>query len=54
MSKFPFDPFLRGRFFVVKKVFKKMVKSKKKIFKESLLQKIANFESKNLRNIGKW
>ena len=32
---------------MVKKVFKKMVKSKKKIFKESLLQKIANFESKN-------
>ena len=47
VSKFPFDPFLRGRFFVVKKIFKKMVKSKKKIFKKSLLQKIANFESKN-------
>ena len=47
VSKFPFDSFLRRRYFVVKKIFKKMVKSKKKIFKEPLLQKIANFESKN-------
>ncbi|KAL9982422.1 hypothetical protein ACROYT_G004461 [Oculina patagonica] len=46
-SKFPSDPFLRGRFFVVKKTFKKMVKSKKRLFKEALLQKIANFESNN-------
>ncbi|KAL9977170.1 hypothetical protein ACROYT_G014548 [Oculina patagonica] len=46
-SKFPSDPFLRGRFFDVKKTFKKMVKSKKRLFKEALLQKIANFESNN-------
>ena len=46
-SKFPSDPILRGTFFVIKKAYKKLVKTKKRSFKEFLLQKIASFESDN-------
>ena len=47
-SKFPSDPIVRGTFFfAVKKAFKTLVKTKKRSFKEFLLQKIASFESDN-------
>ena len=47
-SKFPSDPIVRGTFFLaVKKAFKILVKTKKRSFKEFLLQKIASFESDN-------
>ena len=46
-SKFPSDPIVRGTFFVIKKTFKKLVKTKERSFKEFLLQKIASFESDN-------
>ena len=36
-----------GTFFVIKKAFKKLGKTKKRSFKEFLLQKIASFESDN-------
>ena len=38
---------LRGTFLVIRKAFKKLVKTKKRYFKEFLLQKIASFESYN-------
>ena len=38
---------MRGTFFVIKKAYKKLVKTKKISFKEFLLQKIASFESDN-------
>ena len=44
-SKFPSDPIFRGTFFVIKTAFKKLVKTKKKTFKEFLLQKFSSFES---------
>ena len=50
-SKFPSDPILRGTFFVIKKAYKKLVKTKKRSFKEFLLQKIASFESDNPKEV---
>ena len=38
---------MRGTFFVIKKAYKKLVKTKKRSFKEFLLQKIASFKSDN-------
>ena len=46
-SKFPSDPIVRGTFFVIKKAYKKLVKTKKRSFKEFLLQNTASFESDN-------
>ena len=38
---------MQGTFFVIKKAYKKLVKTKKRSFKEFLLQKITSFESDN-------
>ena len=46
-SKFPSDPIVRRTFFVIKKAYKKLVKTKERSFKEFLLQKIASFKSDN-------
>ena len=46
-SKFPSDPIVRGTFFVIKKAYKKLVKTKKRSFKEFLLQNTASFEFDN-------
>ena len=46
-SKFLSDLIVRGTFFVIKTAYKKLVKTKKRSFKEFLLQKIASFESNN-------
>ena len=46
-SKFPSDPIVRRTFFVIKKAYNKLVKTKERSFKEFLLQKIASFESDN-------
>ena len=46
-SKFPSDPIVGGTFFVIKKAYKKLVKTKKRSFKEFLLQKTASFEFDN-------
>ena len=46
-SKCPSDPSVRGTFLVIKKIYKKLDKTKKRSFKEFLLQKIASFESDN-------
>ena len=46
-SKFPSDLIVRGTFFVIKRAYKKLVKTKKRSFKEFLLQKIASFKSDN-------
>ena len=46
-SKFPSDPIVGGTFFVIKKAYKKLVKTKKRSFKEFLLQNTASFEFDN-------
>ena len=43
-SKISSDPIVRGKFFVIKKAYKKLLKTKKRSFKEFL---IASFESDN-------
>ena len=47
LRNFPLITIVRGTFFVIKKAFKKEVKTKERSFKEFLLQKIASFESDN-------
>ena len=54
LNKYSNDPIIRGKYFTLKKKFKKAVKEKEQNFKEKILQQISLMESIIHRNFGKW
>lgn len=46
-SKFPRDPFIRGKFFHLKKNFSSMLKKINKLYKDQIISKIQELEEKN-------